>query len=199
MDKEHSEHMVQEPARKYQTTMSAAEYLSWERGATTKHEYAEGTLVSMAGASPKHNLILSNLIASCHAALKDTPCRIYPSDLRVLVKSKEAYFYPDASIICGEPELSDEIKDTVKNPSVILEILSPTTEEYDLGKKFFFYMQIAALQEYITIDSSRCFVRAGRRQADNAWKFEEYTQPDDRLSIHTVSLQLPLSDLYAGV
>ena len=199
MENEHTGHAVEEPAVKYQTLMGPAEYLSWERAAATKHEYAEGLIVSMAGASSNHNLILSNIIGNCHAALKNKPCNIYPSDLRVYVKARESYFYPDATIVCGEPELSDEVKDTIKNPAVIFEILSPSTEEYDLGKKFFFYMQIESLKEYITIDSSTCHVRTGRRQPDNSWKFEEYTDHAEALLISAIQLQLPLAEMYAGV
>ncbi len=94
--------------------MSPSAFLEWERKATFRHEYVSGTIISMAGASPAHNLILSNLITLSGAFLKGRSCNIYPSDLRVYVPSHESYFYPDASIICGTPDLSDEVKDIVK-------------------------------------------------------------------------------------
>lgn len=191
--------IIEEPAPKYHTLMTPAEYLSWERKEETKHEYASGTIVSMAGASPKHNLILSHIISATGSFLKGKPCNIYPSDLRIYVKSKESYFYPDASIICGELEMSDDIKDTVKNPSVIFEILSPSTEDYDLGKKFFYYLQIESLKEYITIDSTKQHIRIGRKQPNDAWKFEEYTQTNQSLWINTIEFSIPLYDMYEGI
>ncbi|MCC6286699.1 MAG: Uma2 family endonuclease [Chitinophagaceae bacterium] len=191
--------IIEEPAPKYQTLMSPAEYLSWERKEKTKHEYVSGMIVSMAGASPSHNLILSNIISATGTFLKGKSCNIYPSDLRVYVKAKESYFYPDASIICGEPELSDEIKDTVKNPVVIFEILSPSTEDYDVGKKFFYYMQIESLKEYITIDSAKMFIRIGRKQPDNAWRFEEYKEKAGTMRINSIDFTIVLQDVYEGV
>lgn len=191
--------IVEEPAPKYYTLMTPAEYLSWERKEESKHEYASGTIISMAGASPKHNLILSNIIAATGSFLKGKSCNIYPSDLRIYVKSKESYFYPDASIVCGELELSDDIKDTVKNPAVIFEILSPSTEDYDMGKKFFYYIQIESLKEYVMIDSTKPFIRIGRKQADNAWKFEEYKDKPGALHLNSIDFTLTLQDIYEGV
>ncbi|MFT3703462.1 MAG: Uma2 family endonuclease [Agriterribacter sp.] len=192
--------IVEESAPKYYTLMTPAEYLSWERKETTKHEYVSGTIVSMAGASPKHNLILSHIISATDSFLKGKPCNIYPSDLRSYVKSKESYFYPDASIVCGELELSDDIKDTVKNPAVIFEILSPSTEDYDFGKKFFYYnMQIESLRQYITIDSTKMFIRISRKQPNDARKFEEYTQNSESLWINTIEFSIPLHDIYEGI
>lgn len=191
--------IVEEPAPKYYTLMTPAEYLSWERREEVKHEYVSGTIMSMAGASPKHNLILSNIIAATGSFLKGKSCNIYPSDLRIYVKSKESYFYPDASLVCGELELSDDIKDTVKNPAVIFEILSPLTEDYDMGKKFFYYIQIESLKEYVMIDSTKPFTRIGRKQADNAWKFEEYKDKPEALHLNSIDFTLSLQDIYEGV
>lgn len=191
--------IIEEPAPKYYTTMNPREFLEWERNSDLKHEYAAGLIVAMAGASPEHNLILSNLIASASSFLKRKACNIYPSDLRIYVPARESYFYPDASIICGALEMADNIKDTVTNPSVIFEILSPSTEDYDLGRKFFFYMQIETLKEYITIDSTRIQVRIGRKQSNDAWKFEEYNNVEEQLRIDTVDLSFSLRDMYEGV
>jgi Uma2 family endonuclease len=191
--------IVEEPAHKYYTSMSPSAFLEWERKAESRHEYASGTIISMAGASPAHNLILSNLITLSGTFLKGKSCNIYPSDLRIYVPSRESYFYPDASIICGTPDLSDEVKDTVKNPLVIFEILSPSTEDYDLGRKFFFYMQIETLKEYVTIDSVKFHIRIGKKQADGAWRFEEYFHADEQLTISSVGLSLSLGDIYEGV
>lgn len=164
-----------------------------------KSEYVGGNIISIAGASPKHNKILSNVIGEVNSFLKGKPCNIYPSDLRVLVKSKDSYFYPDATIICGELELSDDFKDTVKNPMVIFEILSPSTMDYDLGRKFFYYMQIESFKEYITIDTAITQVRINRKQANGAWLFEEYHAIEDIFVIESIGLTINLQDVYSDV
>ena len=190
---------IKEPAVKYYGKMTADEYLEWERKQEYKHEFAAGEIIDMEGASVKHNLILSNIIVSVGSNLKGKDCNIYPSDLRVFVKAKESYFYPDATIVCGDLDLSDDKKDTVKNPSVIFEILSPSTEDYDIGRKFFFYMQIESLKEYILIDSLTSHIRVGRRQADNAWKFEEIFALEAMLHINSIGFSVELKEIYEGI
>ncbi len=189
----------QEPALQYGNNMSPQEYLAWERLQSYKSEYVGGKVVAMAGASIKHNKILSNLLGAVQPFLKGKPCDIYPSDLRVLVKSKDAYFYPDATIVCGELELSDEFKDTIKNPTVIVEILSPSTTDYDLGRKFFFYMQIDSFKEYITVDTVSLQVRIGRKQSNGAWLFSEYNTIDEAFTIESIGFTISLQDVYQDV
>lgn len=190
---------IREPAVKYGLHFSPEEYVIWERSQPYKSEYVGGKIISMAGASPKHNKILSNIIGEVNSFLKGKPCNIYPSDLRVFVKSKDSYFYPDATIVCGELELTDEFKDTIKNPTVIFEILSPSTTDYDLGRKFFCYMQIDSLKEYITIDTASTQVRINRKQANGAWLFEEYYSIEDYVIIESIGLTINLKDVYSDV
>lgn len=190
---------IHDPALKYQTKMTPEAYLEWEQQQEYKHEYAEGEIIAMSGASRQHNMILSNLIGKINPFLSGKPCHIYPSDLRIYLESKTSYFYPDATIICDEPDAEDLTKDTIDHPAVIFEILSPSTETYDLGKKFFYYMQLPSLLEYITISSFSYHVRTGKRQPDNAWKFEEYTQPKDKLLIDAIQYELPLKAIYEAV
>jgi Uma2 family endonuclease len=188
-----------EPALKYETSLWPSEFINWERNSVAKHEYADGKIIAMAGASIVHNRILSNVIIEVGNLLKNKPCNIYPSDLRVYVKSRESYFYPDATIICGDIEYADEEKDTIRNPSVIFEILSPSTEEYDTGKKLFFYMQIESLQQYIMVNSTSLLVRSVKRQADGAWRFQELEQADEKLLIEPISFGMSLADIYEGI
>lgn len=188
-----------EPALKYETSLWPSEFINWERKSETKHEYAGGRIIDMAGASVAHNRIVSNIIGHIYPALSGKSCNIYPSDLRVYVKSRESYFYPDATIICGDIEYSDGEKDTVKNPSVIFEILSPSKEEYDTGKKLFFYMQIESLQQYIMINSTSLFVRSGKKQSDGAWRFQELEKAHEKLPIEPVGFELNLKDIYEGI
>lgn len=189
-----------EPAVKQQSLLSPSDYLELERKAPAKHEYAGGKIIAMAGASLNHNKILTKLIRHIDSFLEEKSCDIYPSDLRIWVEKEDSYFYPDATIICGDPEFFDNKKDTVKNPSVIFEILSPSTEDFDLGKKFFsYYNQIKSLQQYITIDSSACQVRSGIRQQDNSWNFVEIMELEDKLHIIPIGFELLLKDIYKGI
>lgn len=190
---------IKEPAIQYGLNLSPQEYLAWERLQTHKSEYLGGKVIAMAGASIKHNKILSNLLGAVQPYLKGKPCDIYPSDLRILVKSKDAYFYPDATIVCGELELSDEFKDTIKNPTVIVEILSPSTTDYDLGRKFFYYMQIDSFKEYITIDTASIQVRIGKKQDNGAWLFSEYNSINNDFLIACIGLNISLQDVYNEV
>ncbi len=191
---------IEEPAIKYKFPMSPEEFLQWERESDTKHEYIHGEVISMAEASFVHNTILSNVIVNVGHYLKGKSCHIYPSDLRVSANdARGTYYYPDATIICGEPEFSDGDKDSVINPAVIFEVLSPSTGDYDLGKKFFSYMEIASLKQYITIRSTGILVRSGVRNPNNTWSFETFSELEKILSIHSTGQKLPLSDIYENI
>ena len=190
---------IREPAVQYGVILNPEDYLSWERLQLYKSEYVDGKVIAMAGASIKHNRIFGNIFTKIHAYLKGKPCNIFPSDLRVLVKSKDAYFYPDATIVCGELDLSDDFKDTIKNPTVIFEILSPSTTDYDLGRKFFYYMQIDSFKEYITIDTATLQVRIGNKQDNGAWLFKEYTTLNDSFTIQSIALTINLQEVYSDV
>ena len=191
---------INEAAPKYYPKMSPTDFLEWERKQEYKHEYAGGEIFAMAGASINHNRILTNIIVSAGSYLKNKSCNIFPSDLRIAVKSKNSFFYPDATIICGEPQFDDDfIKDTVKNPTVIFEILSPSTEDYDIGKKLFFYMQIESLQQYIIIDSRTIHVRITTKMENGIWKFAELTEKSDTIFINSIDLNASLENIYDGI
>jgi len=130
------ENDIKEAAPKY-NFIKPAEYLEMERAAEFRSEYFHGYIQAISGASLKHNLIETNLIASVRNFLKGTDCLTLPSNMRVSTPSSDSYMYPDALIVCGKPELEDDKFDTLKNPSVIFEILSPFTALYDKGRKFF--------------------------------------------------------------
>ncbi len=168
---------INEAAPKYYPKMSPTDFLEWERKQEYKHEYAGGEIFAMARASVNYNKISSNIIGRIWNHLQGKECNVYPGDLRIAVKSKNSFFYPDATIVCGEPEFDDaKIKDTVKNPTVIFEILSPSTEDYDIGKKLFFYMQIESLHQYIIIDSRNIHARIMTKMENVTWRFSELTE-----------------------
>jgi Uma2 family endonuclease len=192
------ENEVKEPALKYNYT-SEEEYLEMERASHEKHELHHGTVITMTGASLNHNRIVRNLIGTIYPFLKGKSCSVFPSDLRTKVLTKDSFTYPDVTIICGEPELMDDHFDTLLNPSVIIEVLSPSTEEYDKSFKFFYYMQIPSLKEYFMISSTGINIHISRKQNDTSWKFEEITDPAASLFISTIEYKIQMKDIYDEV
>jgi Uma2 family endonuclease len=184
------------PAIKY---VSAEEYLVMERESTTKHMYLDGRIIAMAGASLAHNYIVANLLREIGGFLKGKGCRINPSDLRISIPSANSYTYPDATIICGKPEMEDDKFDTAKNPAVIFEVLSDSTKEHDSGDKFFYYQRIPSLQEYIVIDSLRKYVAIYTRQSTDLWKIQNFEDSNAILPIKTIDYKLSFDDLYFEV
>ena len=189
------ENEVKEPAPKYDF-VTPEEYLAMERSAGHKHEYFYGQMLAMSGASLRHNIIDGNLLSTIGSFLKGKECRILPGNMRVSTPSHDTYMYPDASIVCGDPVLEDEQFDTLLNPSVIFEILSPSTRSIDKGRKFFFYQQIPSLREYIMIDSLKKVVHIGLKQPDGSWKLETIQDNVPALFIETINFQLEFELLY---
>ena len=146
-----------------------------------------------------HNRLVANLLGEIREALKNKPCEILPSDIRVSTPSRESYMYPDAVIVCGQPEMEDDKFDTLKNPMVIFEILSPSTEDHDRGRKFFFYRQIPSFREYILVDSTKPFVEISRQEENGAWKFETITNPEGQLFISSIGISIPMAEVYRNV
>ena len=175
------------------------EYLDAERIALDKHEYYKGKIFAMSGASIPHNIIAMNCSIDMGIKLKGKNCKPFGSDLRIHIPKNSLYTYPDLSIICGEIETTDDKFDTVKNPSVIIEILSESTRNYDKGGKFTLYREIESLQEYILIDSESIMVEKFMRNADSSWQLTEYKSIDASFTIETVSISLPLTTVYEGI
>ena len=133
-------HDVREPAIAYgKTKLTEEEYLSFEKASQTKHEYYRGEIFAMSGAGARHNVIFSNLFGELAYKLKNHSCRPYGSDMRVNIPENTLYTYPDISIYCGDIVPSEKDEDTATSPTVIIEILSPSTKEYDRGTKFKLY------------------------------------------------------------
>ena len=135
------------------TYLSEEEYLEQERKAPFKSEYYKGEVFAIERAKRKHNAIVTALIASLYPFLKDRPCEVYPSDMRVGNKQDRFYTYPDVSIVCGKPEFIDDKEDVLLNPSVVIEVLSESTEKSDRGGKFALYRNIPSIQEYILVST----------------------------------------------
>lgn len=174
------------------------EYLRMEETAETKHEFVNGEVVAMAGASRAHNEIVANIMREVGLCLKGKECGVYPSDLRVTTPAGRNYFYPDATVVCGALQMHPGVFDTLQNPVVIFEIMSEGTENIDRGYKFFHYLQIPSLQEYILIDSRERLVERISRQSDNSWKFDKLSL-DENLELSSIGCTLAIDDIYYRV
>jgi Uma2 family endonuclease len=175
------------------------QYLTRERASSERHEYLDGVIVAMAGASARHNLIVGNLYASLHSQLRNRPCVVYPSDLRLKVPKTQLYTYPDISVVCGAPQFEDAEQDTLLNPTVIVEVLSPSTESYDRGKKFQHYRALESLEEYVLVAQDSRRIEQYVRQVKGQWLLRDIHQPEAYLELASIECRVPLADVYEKV
>lgn len=181
------------------TFLTPEQYLEIERRAEYKSEYYKGEMFAMAGAKQAHNLLVGNLVAGLHRQLRSRPCQVYPSDMRVRVTATGLYTYPDVIAVCVEPRFLDDQKDTLLNPGLLIEVLSPSTEAYDRGRKFEQYKSIEALREYLLVASDRVHADLYTRQADGRWLLTSADSLEDSLTLESVGVRLTLADLYEKV
>jgi Uma2 family endonuclease len=179
--------------------MTPEEYLVAERAAAYKSEYVDSKVRAMSGASEEHNLIAVNVVAALHAQLRTGPCKVYPSDMRVKVSATGSYVYPDVTVVCGGAQFEDDKFDTLLNPTVIVEILSPSTEGYDRGKKFAHYRKLASLMEYVVIAQDAHHVEHYVRRPDDRWMLSEIDGEDGVIELPSVDCRLSLADVYEKV
>ena len=179
--------------------LSPQEYLAREREAETKSEYYDGETFAMAGGSEEHSLIAVNVAGALNFQLAERPCKVYNSDMRVRVEEDGPYAYPDVSVVCGEAEFADEERDNLLNPTVIVEVLSPTTEAWDRGGKFERYQQRASLQEYVLIAQDRPRVERYVRQGEEEWLLTVTTGLAGRVSLSSIECELRLAEVYRKV
>ncbi|MDT5122987.1 MAG: hypothetical protein QOC96_2469 [Acidobacteriota bacterium] len=175
------------------------EYLALERQAEYKSEYFNGEIFAMTGASRKHNLVAGNVFASLHNQLKKRPCEIYPSDMRVKVSPTGLYTYPDVIVVCGEPLFDDKQKDTLLNPTVLVEVLSKSTASYDRGEKFEHYRKLDSLAEYLVIAQNKYHAEHYSRQPDNRWLLSETDDRQQTIHLSSIECDLALADIYDKV
>jgi Uma2 family endonuclease len=175
------------------------EYLALERGAEGKSEYYGGEIFAMGGASERHNLITGNILVALHIQFRGRPCKVYSSDMRVKVNSTGLYTYPDVVALCGQSRFDDEQKDTLLNPTLIIEVLSKSTEAYDRGNKFEHYRKIDSLTEYLLVSQDKQHIDHYVRQPDNQWLLSEVGSLDDTISLPSVDCVLALAEVYDKV
>ena len=178
---------------------SPLEYLALERTADYRSQYFQGEIFAMAGGSPRHSQLKTNLIIALGLPLRGHSCTLYDSDLKILVNSTGLYTYPDASIVCGPLELADGQQDVVLNPTVLFEVLSDSTEAYDRGQKFGHYRQIESLREYVLVSQSEVLVERFQRNPDNTWTLTESRGIDSQLALNSVGITIPLREIYDKV
>lgn len=181
------------------TFITEAEYLEKERKALTKREYYNGEVFAMAGASFNHNVITGALIGELYGFLKGKACKICPSDLRVHNKANGFYTYPDVTILCGSEEFLDDEFDTLLNPTVLIEVLSPTTESYDRGEKFKLYRSIPSLENYVLISSTEILAEVYTRRESDEWVLNLAKDKNDSIHISAIDYDLALKDVYVQV
>ena len=179
--------------------LTPAEYLARERKSETKSEFIGGQVLAMAGASEQHNLITLNVGAELRAQLRRRPCRVYPSDMRVRIDELGTYTYPDVTVVCDEPRFEDDQRDTLLNPTAIVEVLSKSTERYDRGRKFQAYRTLASLTEYVLIAQDRVYVEHYVRQPEGFWLLSEATELSAEIQLPTLNCTLSLADVYDKV
>ena len=180
-------------------TMTAQEYLARERQAAFKSEFYRGEIFAMAGGSPMHSLIAANFSREAGNGFKGSRCNVFNSDLRVRVSPSGLYTYPDASIICGELEFDDNHQDTVTNPTILVEVLSDSTEKYDRGTKSTLYRQIPSLKELILISQNEAYVGCFVRQDRGGWLLHEVLDLSGTIEFSSMHISIALSEIYRGV
>jgi Uma2 family endonuclease len=181
------------------TFVTPEEYLELERKAEYKSEYCNGEIFAMSGASRKHDVIAMQLHMLVAQHLRGKKCRSHTSDMRVLVASSGLYTYPDLSATCDEPQYADAHVDTLLNPTLVVEIVSPSTEGYDRGKKASLYRAMPSLKELLLIAQEEYAVQLYRRQEDGRWIVLDAAGLDAAVELTSIGCTLQLGELYENV
>jgi Uma2 family endonuclease len=181
-------------AQRNYSVMSVEDYLILNRNSKdTRYEYLDGELRMLAGGSPDHSIIIANLTATIKGPLKGSQCRVYNSDVQLKLSEKR-YVFPDITISCDERDRNQ--KETIRYPRVVVEVLSPTTEATDRGKKAAYYRACPTLQEYVMVDSEEIFVEVHRREEER-WTINTF-EPGDTITLESFGIQFPIEDAYEG-
>lgn len=175
------------------------DYLEFDRQSEAKHEFVNGEIVAMAGASLRHNIIVSNTITALNNLLIDSPCIVNPSDMRVKALAMTSYRYPDISVVCEEPQLADDNMDILLNPVLLIEVLSDSTAMEDRVEKFREYRSISSLREYVLISQHEARIERYYWQKNEAWLYFDVAGLENSIELSSLSLRLALLDVYRKV
>ncbi len=189
--------------------MSVQEYLAFERESEIRHEYVDGEIFAMSGASRKHNRISWNVVEALGPQLRGGDCEGFVSDMRVRIPATSSlprrgtddkFTYPDVVVVCGEAQMEEEEGlEILLNPTLIVEVLSPSTEDYDRGRKFAYYRSIPSLQLYLLAAQDRVHVERFERQESGLWVLYETDDPAETLELPAIGASLALEDVYYRV
>jgi Uma2 family endonuclease len=180
------------------TFITPEEYLALERKAEFKSEYFNGEIFAMGGASPRHVLITANIVTTLNLQLRGKPCGVFSSDLRVKIPATGLFTYPDVVVLCDKPQYDDKQKDTLLNPTVIVEVLSKSTKDYDRGEKFKHYRSLQSLSDYVVITEYNIHLEHFARQTDGGWLLKETNNIEDSIKLDSIGCQMQLADIYAN-
>ena len=180
-------------------SLTPEQYLEIERSAPERSEFWNGEMFALSGASVRHGVITGNILAGLHARLREGPCRVFPPDLKILVAPTGLFAYPDVVVVCGRPEYLDEVRDVVKNPILLVEVLSPSTEAWDRGGKFAHYRQLPTLREVLFVAQDEVRVEQYTRQEAATWLLTEASTLDAVIHVASLGCVLPVAEIYAKV
>ncbi len=183
-------------SRQVKPYVTPEEYLAFERKAENRNEYVNGEIFAMTGASRRHNLIVANILGELRQQLKGKPCEVYPSEMRVKAPASRSYVYPDVVAVCSEPRFEDDQFDTLLNPTLVVEVLSKSTESYNRLAKSAFYRTIESLVEYLLVAQEEYRVEQYVRQADGRWLLSDVSSLDSVVELNSIGCTLALHDLY---
>jgi Uma2 family endonuclease len=181
------------------TFLTPEQYLEIERKAEFKSEYYQGQVFAMSGAQESHVLIAGNAFGELRQQLRQRPCRVYSNDMRLCVTPAGLYTYPDVTVVCGKPEFLDAEVDTLLNPTVIIEVLSKSTEAYDRGQKFKLYRPLPSLTDYLLLSSREVGAELFTHQTDGQWVLTERDKLEDSIEFKSIDCRLSLADIYEKV
>jgi Uma2 family endonuclease len=190
---------IREPAVAYShKKWTIEEYLEMENEATEKHEYFQGEIFAMSGTKVPHNIITRNLLVILANKMKGTGCQPFGSDLRIHIERNTLFTYPDISIICGDIKTLNDDEWNITNPIVLIEVLSPSTKNYDRGEKFKLYREIDSLKEYVLVDSRSVFIEDFFINDKKNWELKEYKNSGETLQLHALPISVALKEIYDG-
>jgi len=178
------------------TVLTPEQYLERERARVEKHEFIDGAMVAMSGGTPAHSRIATNIVRNLPLG---SGCQIFGSDLRVSAHWSRLITYPDVAVVCGQLEYTDERRDSITNPTLLVEVLSPSTEQHDRGMKAHLYRQIPSLREFLLIGQTPVEIDHYRRLDDGSWQIVRLTKMDDSLALDSLGCAFPVAAVYAGL
>jgi Uma2 family endonuclease len=181
------------------TYLTPEQYLELEREAEFKHEYWDGEMVAMAGGSPSHSIVINTLGAMLYNVTRGTSCRVGNSDLRVCVRWDRLITYPDVTVVCGPLEYAGDRQDTITNPTLVVEVLSPSTADIDRGRKNLLYRQVASMREILLVEPNVVGIEHYWKLPNGHWELETVSDRTAQLKLQSLQRELSVAEIYADV